>query len=993
MKRFELSDDQRDAVERTGQDVCVVAGPGSGKTRVLTERFAWLVEKRAIDPERVLAMTFTEKAATEIKQRLMDRFSTRPDLREGIERAWVSTIHGFCARLLREHAITAGLAPDFSVLEQAPADRMAREAAEQAIDWFLRENPEETRRLLESLDLSTQDDGPQPDLARSLLEVYEAKRLSGIVEFAPHAASSEAFKEAANLAQQILRDATVGNTANQRTGHAEIREWAQALLESRAELRLPVALNALVNHSPARIAAKLLKDEVLERVAAERIGRRNAGLMELIQAILQKLDSLYREKKRTEAALDFADLEEFTIALLESQESIRRDVVRRFDEILVDELQDTNRLQWRLIHLIRGSLFAVGDVNQSIYGFRYAEPAVFHEYRRALIAANAQIDALNDNHRSFKPILDAVSAILKGAAGIEPRDLVSQRGGGPAVERISALGDDSEEVEAAMVAARIREMVDSRSREFKDIAVLVRALSAVEPFVRAFDRFQIPFLVSGGRTFWEAREIRDLMVLMAALVNPLDEIALAGVLRGPLCGIGDEELFRMGREEWRFAFDARFGALRKMADFRSPDVLLARAIDECGYAANLSERARTNIEKLFQWLRREFTARPRPLAEMLEDVEALRGQQSEAEAPPPDAANVVRVMSIHAAKGLQFPVVFVSALHRRPDARKPVVVLTADGRLGAKWRNAETGEGQSDEVHLRFVKDAKAKDEAEENRLLYVAMTRAEDVLILSHGEKQQRSPWVKLAEAIPVTRSASIAPEPKPVEIEVSSEAREILCDPPEIYGQYDSAAPVTAIARFHECPRKWFLSTLDEGDVINGGGGMATGLAVHQILAGEAVEGGEAEELARRFKQSELGRRAERAERVEREFDFMLAIEDVVLQGRMDLWFEEAGELVLVDYKSDRDESSSAEYGLQLRLYALALERYAGRVPDRAVLYFLRSDRVVEISLGKEEFEEALRAVVDFREGQERMTYPLRIGERCRRCEFLSNLCPAAV
>src|SRR5262245_60600901 len=138
---MKLSPEQQRAVERTGQDVCVVAGPGSGKTRVLTERFAWLVEWRSIDPKRILAITFTEKAAIEIKQRLIKRFADKPELREAVEHAWVSTIHGFCARLLKENAIAAGLAPDFVVLEQAPAERMRREAAEQALDELFQERP------------------------------------------------------------------------------------------------------------------------------------------------------------------------------------------------------------------------------------------------------------------------------------------------------------------------------------------------------------------------------------------------------------------------------------------------------------------------------------------------------------------------------------------------------------------------------------------------------------------------------------------------------------------------------------------------------------------------------------------------------------------------------------------------------------------------------------------------------------------------------------
>src|ERR1041385_1025673 len=186
-----LSDAQRRAVERSGQNVCVVAGPGSGKTRVLTERFAWLVESRAVDPARILAITFTEKAATEIKSRLILRFAGQPARREAIERAWVSTIHGFCARVLQENAISAGLAPDFTVLDQPAADRLAREAAEGTLDAMYREQPEKMRRLLEALDLSTQDDGRQPDLAGSLLIVYESMRLSGMTEISDAVAPAD----------------------------------------------------------------------------------------------------------------------------------------------------------------------------------------------------------------------------------------------------------------------------------------------------------------------------------------------------------------------------------------------------------------------------------------------------------------------------------------------------------------------------------------------------------------------------------------------------------------------------------------------------------------------------------------------------------------------------------------------------------------------------------------------------------------------------------
>src|SRR6516165_8706915 len=174
-----LSPAQRAAVERDAPNVCVVAGPGSGKTRVLIERFAWLVENRGVDPGRILAITFTEKAANEMKQRLARRFAHSAELRQKVETAWLSTIDAFCTRLLGEHAIEAGLPPDFSVLEPAQALRLQREAAEEALDELFAEQPAELRRLLEALNLAATDDLRQPDLAHSLVETYETMRLTG----------------------------------------------------------------------------------------------------------------------------------------------------------------------------------------------------------------------------------------------------------------------------------------------------------------------------------------------------------------------------------------------------------------------------------------------------------------------------------------------------------------------------------------------------------------------------------------------------------------------------------------------------------------------------------------------------------------------------------------------------------------------------------------------------------------------------------------------
>ncbi|MCU1335936.1 MAG: helicase/exodeoxyribonuclease subunit [Bryobacterales bacterium] len=983
-----LSDDQRRAAERAGQDVCVVAGPGSGKTRVLTERFAWLVETHGVDPDAILAITFTEKAANEIKSRLIQRFAGRPEAREAIERAWVSTIHGLCARVLQENAICAGLPPDFKVLDQSAADRMEREAAEATLDAMYREQPERMRRLLEALDLSTQDDGRQPDLAESLVVVYESMRSSGVGEIPTRAVTPDCLDVARELAKSLVTGPMPRGADGPR-----LREWAARFL-AQPDLAALARFDFNLNNVGRNAAASRLKNEILPVLQAQWIGEWYADLRDLLCTAIARIEATYRTKKRQESAVDFADLEEFTVALLESDEAVQLEVSGRFEHMLMDELQDTNRLQWRLINLLRTSFFGVGDINQSIYGFRYADPEVFAEYRDELRSSGAEIDELKENHRSRAVILATVSAMLDGQPGIEARPLEAHAKFEPvgvAVERLVGRGEEPQDIEAALVAARIRQFVDGGEFRFRDIAVLVRTLSSTAPFERGFDRLGIPFLLTGGRTFLEARETRDLLALLAALVNPLDEIPLVGVLRGPLVGLSDLEIYRMGREAWRAEFDRRFGRIRELAGFLPPDRLIAMALDQCGYTTGLADRCRANVEKLLAWLRREFRDRPRPLAELLEDLEALRWTQSVAEAPPPDAGDVVRMMTIHAAKGLEFPVVFVSALHRGPDRRKPVIAVSRESGLGIKWRHPTTGQGHSDSVHRALIEQIDLKEKAEENRLLYVAMTRAQDRLILSHAEGKRASAWQKLAESA-VPESAA-PPEPAASGFASAGATEEVL-DPPVVSGQYDSAASVTSVAMFQACPRKYYLSRylgLEPTADRPGTGAIELGLDVHGALAGQTVESAEANELASRFRLSDLGRRAQLATRIEREFDFLIEIDDVVVRGQIDLWFEEGGELVLVDYKTDRDELGTEGYALQLRLYALALERYAARRPDRAVLYYLRSNGMVEIGLGDSDLAAVRNAVRQLREAQDRLQFPLKIGEQCRRCTFWRGICPA--
>jgi CRISPR/Cas system-associated exonuclease Cas4 (RecB family) len=305
-----------------------------------------------------------------------------------------------------------------------------------------------------------------------------------------------------------------------------------------------------------------------------------------------------------------------------------------------------------------------------------------------------------------------------------------------------------------------------------------------------------------------------------------------------------------------------------------------------------------------------------------------------------------------------------------------------------------TGAGKSDVAHLAIIAEMKERDAAEENRLLYVAMTRAKNRLILSYAEKRKTN-WVKLVTAAiapTLTEDQVVDPEKNLAGEPAIVGLPDVLPDAPAHVTRRDGSAAVTAVALFHACPRKYLLSTIMNPAtkaIVDSDqeGGREFGSDVHRILAGEEIDQSTsgAAEMAQRFSASELGQRAARADRIEREFDFLFYLEDVVLRGQIDLWFEEAGELIVVDYKTDRHESPEA-YALQLQIYALALERYAGRVADRAILFYLRQDKAIEVPIDNEQVRITVRA---FLAAQDSLEYPMNAGEHCGRCGFFGNGC----
>jgi ATP-dependent exoDNAse (exonuclease V) beta subunit len=664
------------------------------------------------------------------------------------------------------------------------------------------------------------------------------------------------------------------------------------------------------------------------------------------------------------------------------------------------------------------------------------------------------IDQLTRNHRSREAILRAVDAVMDGAEGVEPNPLEAAREFVPAevpsveiIEAAPAAEDgDPAALEAQWVARRIRELEGTlpvadkntkgatRPARFSDIAVLVRNTRSLDNLEQAFRDFSVPFLMNRGRAFFDELEITDLVAWLRILANPRDEAALTAVLRSPFVGLSGEGLLRLRlaggglasgiREfepspEWPASeaenlsrFLALFRELRALRDNWPPDRLLARAIDACGYEEGALPRERANIDKFLQLLRDWHSRRPRSCRELVERLEALREDTVEPSAPANDTPDAVQVLTVHAAKGLEFPVVFLAGMHLGMKVERPPLLYARPHGLGVLWRDPGDGHSLPDLAHNLIWNEIRGREAEEANRLLYVAMTRAEEHLVMSYAATERRSPWPDLiSRALPeLVRRLDRTPEKEVPARQASVSAEPEALPAPRASGNHDSTASVSALLQFAACPRQYYLQRYlgwqpradpgafalpseDEEKADTELSPTELGTAVHAILAGDPPDAHppEALELASRFTASPLGAWAARAERSERELDFVFALEGIVLRGQIDLWFEENGLSVLVDYKTDRYDAARADhYAIQLQLYALALGGFTGRVPDEAWLCFLRADEPVRVPVDEAALEGARELVRRFREAQNRLAFPLREGPHCFHCGFYRGLCP---
>jgi ATP-dependent helicase/nuclease subunit A len=573
----EPTPEQAAAIAVRGKDVLLEAGAGTGKTGVMVDRYCRLVCDSGLSPDAVLAFTFTEKAAAELRQRIRAELARRAErgseraaaVLAGIGGAWITTIHGFCNRVLAAHPVAAGVDPGFRVLDAPEAARAAREAFDDALIEFLDADGDAGDPLGDAA--AREETVAAYDvegLRGTIVAIHDELRSRGLVQpqlpDPPATDPERAIRRVIGAAHECLQELKEGDPKRELPERALARLGAPDPAPTLDELR------ALATPSKAKALAAYR--EAIEAAIARTAEATEGGTVYRHLAELLRLFSLrFEAAKERRAGIDFEDLQILAARLLERAE-IGEHYRGRFRQILVDEFQDTNRLQLRLIEALRGpktELVVVGDELQSIYGFRHADLDVFRRRREEIDRRNdAELMRLSGNFRSRPEVVGAVNLFgeaLLGAAYTPlrvgtPPPVEPAAGEGPPVELLLTAREGWDEkgielepaidgatplnclAEARAVAERLRSLADEGVPR-GEMVVLLRAFSHLDAYEDALERAGLRPYVVGGRGYWSQQQVADVCALLAVIANPLDDHALFGTLASPACAVAPDTLW------------------------------------------------------------------------------------------------------------------------------------------------------------------------------------------------------------------------------------------------------------------------------------------------------------------------------------------------------------------------------------------------------------------------------------------------------------------
>lgn len=1098
-------DDQRRAIETIDADICVDAAAGSGKTTVLTERILRLLERGIADLDEIVAVTFTDAAAGEMRERLRQKALAAGkrgedkaqgfwrEIAERIVTARIGTFHSFCAALLRTHAVYAGLDPEFQLLTDPESLLLREEIAQQTVDELLRQGDDaasllasyfNTSQIVEVIsggmgnrtfvaafetlpDATRADDirshwaqvkkelrGAVLDAFRNSPELYAIRnRLKGFLQQAP----KEKYPDEGMTKNLEYIGAALDGIAEAKSPE-EIVQYTKQINAFSLLRGLPrfwesktIYRKALDDLNKIKEFVATLHDTEKKETDIDAIAAVTAAFVRVFQSALKN----YQDTKRKRNVLDYDDLLTKTLTLLKNSPETTAREARGIRHLLVDEFQDTDTEQYEIINLLKRAnsnicAFVVGDAKQSIYRFRGAEVEVFR-----LAHQNRLVLPLKNNYRSAPEIIAFINEFFSttnALASVErpfgPMHPIRTDTAAARIEFLLPLSTSEEERrmvkadqqknEAALIVERLKEMCDpdrgvlvsdsqgTRRATFGDVAILFRAYSNLHIYEREFQNQGIPYRVVTGKGFYERQEIVDLVNLLKTVLDPWDELALVGFLRSPLVGLSDDSLLLLSvdrpllqtfvenlvpaefsqEKEWNYARNL-IANLRNHVDQPLPR-FLQYVLEETGYEAILlgqpfGVQKASNVRKLLMSAQQFGNVRGNRLAAFVRYVSQVGGEDiAEGDAPvPSDNADAVTFMTIHKAKGLEFPIVVIPNLYRSFSKGHSIPIL-ADRQWGIAAKiEDEEGEKLTSQIGEWIDSLHRKKDIAEEARILYVGMTRARDYLLLGMGVEPQPDSWQEITDTAfhifskqdgeevlgkegtwkgIVRRTLKPAP---PVQKEHKEEPfpdEKILQDriaplvvPVNRRRRFTVREVAAAIANLqHNSSIEFPYEVLHPMDAFDP---LLHGELLHRILQTWDFRTDlqqHTETLIRRefpslhlpenaaeivtheitwFLSTEPGSRLTTDQMVRREVPFLLRIDDYLISGAIDLLL---GDGTIFDYKTGVSQRHTPAHEWQLRLYALAAHRLGEKISSPGYLCYLTTQEIVPVMVSEQNLRE---------------------------------------
>jgi ATP-dependent helicase/nuclease subunit A len=1007
-----LNDEQRVALDLS-RNIVVEAGAGSGKTRALVARYLKILEEGRAKVDGIVAITFTENAASEMRERIRDMISSYIELygetkninREAIKRlpnSPISTIHGFTARILKENPFESLLPPSFEIIEGIER----RLFIEEAIDEFIIKLWESQDELVSSVLAEEGYDRKRVrDRLFSIISLssrvhidleHECKVFSKDID-----ASLDGSRLIDTLIRRVKTDLTDSSNGYVQSRIEAVRANSSYLASRKSKAMKSMLLSEIKNKLDVKGGILGLKGaSEIEKVVA-------ASLLELVDSILDLYDSelttyylklasrtysFVTGKKLNASYLEYEDLLKVCGKSLLDNHSLLRRYRHKFKFIMVDEFQDTDPIQFEIIKLISqnggANTFIVGDPKQSIFRFRGGDPGVFTSIKKEA----TKTDKFLRNYRSRQLLIGFYNRFFEKLfhngyehmeAALEAKN--SER----YIEFIFSFDDDASvwrKKEASSVTKRISQL-HNYGYDYKDISVLCRSTSNIYLLENELRKHNIPYYSSSGNGFFGRQEIRDVTVFIRYLLSPGDKISEASVLRSLFLGASDGELLAhyTNRKSVESISDylAFLSELRREALSLTPSAMLEYILERTCYAASLLALPEglsryANIKKLINIFRR-LEALGHGLVEILEyiDRSVLEDNEPLAQADL-EEEDSVKVLTVHKAKGLEFPVVVLMDLNHGTGGRNQTVVARRDSGFLIRY------EGSNSRLWETINELESSDNLEEEKRLLYVAKTRAKDLLIISFSGQTKKGGEIKINEfsfaglfntvfqigsnldddrlctlglKIPIWKANDYTPLIREERMTGGFAVDTII----ERFSDVDPTRSATGDAKNEKTVQTLgertseleigtlmhrFLQIWDfKGENIRNTATyvLNESYVVSTSLMNKLIELGEA------FLRSELVRRIQRADLIEREVPFYIDIAGKPERRKIDLLIRKSAEISLFDYKFTdpvRLKPDDIEkYRNQLDLYSKAVERMFGISPGGKYLVFLPQVELVSV------------------------------------------------